>query len=150
MPQSLSRVIVHMVFSTKHRFPFIDEAFEKEMYAYLASVLKTDGHVPIKIGGTEDHVHLMFGQSRTISVAKTVENLKSSSSKWAKTKGGNLSEFAWQLGYGIFSVSPTDTDGLEKYIANQRDHHKSLSFQDEYRALLNEHGIPFDEKYVWD
>jgi putative transposase len=147
MPQSLSRVIVHLIFSTKGRAPWITEEIEGELYGYLVNALKADGNVPIKIGGFDDHVHILFGISRTVTIAKTVENIKSSSSKWMKTK---QADFAWQLGYGAFSVSYFGTDEAVAYIANQREHHKVDSFQDEFRRLMEEHGILIDERYVWE
>jgi len=150
MPQSLSRVVVHGVFSTKDRIPILKKGLQEELYPYLAGTLKGIDHVPIKIGGHTDHVRMLFGMSRNISVAKTIEVVKVSSSKWIKTKSHEFKDFGWQNGYEIFSVSPSDTDNVIHYISNQEEHHKVISFEDEYRALLTEFGIPFDERYVWD
>ena len=111
------------------------------------NALKADGNIPIQVGGYDDHVHILFGQSRTVTIAKTVENIKSSSSKWMKSK---RPEFAWQLGYAVFSVDHQGTDGVVAYISSQREHHKVVSFQDEFRTLMEEHGIPIDERYVWE
>ncbi len=136
-----------MVFCTKARTPWISIEIENEVHAYLATILKADGNVPIKIGGTDDHVHLLFGLSRTVAIAKVVENLKSSSSKWLKEKRPN---FAWQLGYGVFSVDSSDFESVVAYVSDQREHHKAVSFEDEYRSLMRECGISFDERYVWE
>ena len=147
MPQSLSRIIVHLIFSTKGRAPWISADIEAELYGYLVNALKADGNVPIKIGGSDDHLHILFGLSRTVTIAKTLENIKSSSSKWMKTKEPN---FAWQLGYAVMSVDHRGTEGVVAYISNQREHHGTVSFQDEFRKLMEEHGIPIDERYVWE
>ncbi len=136
-----------MIFSTKGRAPLITQDIEAELYGYLMNALKADGNIPIQIGGYDDHVHILFGQSRTVTIAKTVENIKSSSSKWMKSK---RPEFAWQLGYAVFSVDHQVTDGVVAYISSQREHHKVVSFQDEFRKLMEEHGIPIDERYVWE
>ena len=136
-----------MIFSTKGRAPLITQDIEAELYGYLMNALKADGNIPIQIGGYDDHVHILFGQSRPVTIAKTVENIKSSSSKWMKSK---RPEFAWQLGYAVFSVDHKGTDGVVAYISSQREHHKVVSFQDEFRKLMEEHGIPIDERYVWE
>lgn len=148
MPQSLSQVYVHAVFSTKDRKPLIVPEFQRELYPYLGGVAKTNGLIPVLFGGTDDHVHLLFGMSRTITMAKAIEFLKTSSSKWAKEKFEP--QFSWQTGYGIFGVSYRELSAVEHYIANQEEHHRRVSFQDEYRALLAEQGIVIDEKYLWD
>lgn len=136
-----------MIFSTKGRAPLITQDIEAELYGSLMNALKADGNIPIQIGGYDDHVHILFGQSRPVTIAKTVENIKSSSSKWMKSK---RPEFAWQLGYAVFSVDHQGTDGVVAYISSQREHHKVVSFQDEFRKLMEEHGIPIDERYVWE
>ena len=136
-----------MVFSTMGRAPWISEEIERALYAFLDSKLQAIGNVPIKVGGCDDHVHCLFGLSRTVAIAKTVENIKSSSSTWMKTY---QSDFAWQLGYAVFSVDPQQTDGVVIYIEGQREHHKGIDFKDEFRKLMLEHGISIDERYVWD
>lgn len=120
----------------------------EELYAYMGAVCKTNGLVPVKFGGTEDHIHLVIGMSRTITIAKAVEAIKTSSSKWAKEKVHP--EFTWQVGYGVFSVSHRELPGMVHYVEKQAEHHRKISFQDELRSLLLEHGIPFDERYLWD
>ena len=150
MPQSLSRVLVHGVFSTKNRDHSLVPEIQGDLYSYLAAILESKKHFPIKIGGYTDHVHLLFGLSRTMAMSDTIELLKVSSSKWLKSKSPELSSFSWQLGYGIFSVSPEDSPIVVDYIERQNEHHSAVSFQDELRKLLTENGIPFDEKYLWD
>lgn len=150
MPQSLSQVLIHLVYSTKDRNPFLDEKSQPRLHAYLSKVLASDGHVPIIVGGHTDHVHLLFGLSRSVTIAKTVESTKVSSSKWVKEVFPHLPNFAWQHGYAAFSVSPENQSSLVHYIANQDEHHKVFSFQEEYLRLLGEFGITYDEKYLWD
>lgn len=148
MPQSLSLLVVHVIFSTKDRRPVLVEEILPELFAYLATVARNAGCDCYRVGGVADHVHLAIRLSRTKSVAEIVEELKSSSSRWLKTKG--VSEFAWQRGYAAFSVGPADLDALVGYIAGQEEHHRKRSFQDEFRALLKRYGVEFDERYVWD
>ena len=147
MPQSLSNVLVHLVFSTKHRHPRITQEIRRELYPYLTAVLKNHDCPVLQVGGVEDHVHALFQLSRKMSIADVVEKVKTSSSKWAKSKD---SEFAWQAGYGAFSVSPSEPDGVIRYIQGQEVHHRLVSFQDEYRELLRLAGMMLDERYAWD
>lgn len=120
------------------------------MHAYLATVLKNQDSPAVKVGGTSDHVHCLFRLSKNRSLAKIVEEIKTSSSKWIKTQDRALINFHWQSGYGAFSVSPADVQAVAEYIAQQEAHHQAVSFQDEYRKLLATHGIEFDERYLWD
>lgn len=150
MPQSLSKVGIHLVFSTKNRHPFLQEEIRKDVFAYLAGILRSEGHQCISVGGHDDHVHLLFAISRVHSLADTVKTIKTSSSKWMKLKGNQYEDFSWQLGYGAFGISSIDTDSVVNYIANQDEHHQTLSFQDEFRAFLVEFDVESDERYVWD
>ena len=150
MPQSLAQVIVHGVFSTKHRTPWLDEELRKSLFAYLATVIKSDGHVPILIGGHDDHVHILLGLSRTVTIADMIKHTKTSSSSWIKSKFAHRPDFAWQSGYGAFSVSYMSIDAAMAYISNQDEHHGNLSYQDEFRKLMAENGVEIDERYVWD
>ena len=151
MPQSLSKIYIHLVFSTKNHQPFIDEQIQPELYAYMAKILYDECSSPAKIiGGVEDHAHILLNLSRTCTVAHLVEMVKKRSSKWIKTKGEKYRAFQWQTGYGAFSVSTSAVATVTRYIANQREHHRKSSFKDEFREFLNEHGIEYDEKYVWD
>lgn len=150
MPQSLSFLLVHIVFSTKDRMPIINAVTRPALHAYLATVARTIDCECFRVGGVADHVHLAVQLARTATTAKLVETLKTSSAKWLKTQSLDLSSFAWQRGYAAFSVRPTDLDALLNYISTQAAHHNTRTFEDEYRALLNKYDIKFDERYVWD
>jgi REP element-mobilizing transposase RayT len=150
MPQSLSRVLVHLIFSTKNRARVLSPEIRAELFPYLSVVLNDHDCPSLRVGGVEDHVHLFFGLSRTHSISQIVEAVTTSSSKWMKTKGPQFVEFHWQAGYGAFSVSPSQAVNVTKYIVNQEEHHRVVSFQDEFRRFLERHGIAFDERYVWD
>jgi len=151
MSQSLSNIIVHLVFSTKHRKPFLlDESIRDEMHRQLGGTSKTLECPPLIVGGVEDHVHILARQARTITVAAWVKELKRVTSLWIKESHPKLQAFQWQAGYGAFSVSQSDADQVVKYIQDQREHHKHCDFQTEYRELLERHGIEYDERYVWD
>lgn len=150
MPQSLSRVIVHLVFSTKDRAPCLGPSVRPPLHAYLATVARNAGCECYRAGGVADHVHLAILLSRTLTIAGLVEELKTSSSKWLKPQQIELGGFAWQRGYGSFSVGPGDLDAVIAYIDHQEEHHRTRTFQEEYRAFLTKYGITFDERYVWD
>ena len=150
MPQSFSRILVHLICSTKNRIPFLVPEIRPELHQYLAIGLNDIGCPSLRVGGVEDHVHLFFGLSRTRSMAKVVELVKTGSSKWLKTKGDGLGSFHWQTGYGAFSVSQSDADAVIRYIDKQEEHHRQTSFQDEFRRFLERYQIPYDERYVWE
>ena len=150
MPQSLSQIYIHL-FSTKNRQPFISDTIGPDLYAYMASVFHDECKSPAKlIRGVEDHVHILFNLARTWAVADVVEAIKTSSSKWMKTKGENLHSFQWQTGYGAFSVSRSHIEKVMDYIRNQKEHHRKSGFQDEFRGLLKKYDVEYDERYVWD
>jgi REP element-mobilizing transposase RayT len=150
MPQSLSQVFVHVVFGTKGRYPLLEPEVSAELYAYQATVLSGCGCQALAINGRADHVHLLCVLSRTTSIADMVEEVKKRSSKWLKTKGARYNDFAWQSGYGVFSVGPSQLEGIKRYVAGQEEHHRRRTFQEEYRGFLREHGVAYDERYVWD
>ncbi len=150
MPQSLSLTIVHLVFSTKDRFPFLTADIRPGLHAYLATVARHEDGECYRVGGVADHVHLAVRLSRTRAIASLVSELKTSSSRWLKDKSPALSKFAWQRGYGAFSAGPRDLDALIAYIDKQEEHHRTKTFQEEYRNFLRRYGIDFDERYVWD
>ena len=150
MPQSLSYLLTHIVFSTKDRAPVLDATVRPALHAYLATVSRNVDCECFRVGGVADHVHLAVRLSRTITMAQLVEELKTSSSKWLKTQSPALAAFALQRGYGAFSVGPSDLNALLHYIDTQEEHHKTRTFQDEYRAFLKKYGIEYDERYVWD
>ena len=150
MPQSLARLHTHLIFSTKNREPIIDDAIREVLHAYMATVLQNLSCAPVLINSVEDHVHLLFDLSRTVFVSQVVEDVKKSSSKWIKTQGSMFSSFSWQSGYGAFAVSEAKVAIVRAYIADQREHHRKKTFQEEYRQFLEKHNIVFDERYVWD
>ncbi len=141
---------MHIIFSTKYREPFIQEPVEAELHAYLGGICKNLECHPIKIGGYTDHIHILCMLSKKIALMKLLEDVKSPSSKWMKTKGSGYENFYWQNGYGAFSVNPAEVDTVINYIANQKEHHKTKTFQDEYRAFLKKYNVEYDERYVWD
>jgi putative transposase len=149
MPQSLSYLLVHVIFSTKDRMPLLDDSIRPEVHAYLATVARNNGCECYRVGGVADHVHLAIRLSRTLAASDLIEALKTESSKWLKRRSPALAEFAWQAGYGIFSLGASDLEALIRYIDNQEEHHKTRTFQEEYRAFLKRYGVDFDEKYVW-
>ena len=150
MPQSLSRILIHLVFSTKNRDRVLTPSLQTELHPYLAGTLDNTECPSLQVGGVEDHVHLFCGLSRTRTIADVAETVKTSSSKWIKTKGAEFADFHWQSGYGAFSVSQSDADAVVAYVRNQAQHHRKMTFQDEYRRLLERYRIAFDERYVWD
>ncbi len=151
MPQSLANVLVHIVFSSKGRRAMLrGPDLRAEMHKYLGGISKNLDCPPIIVGGIDDHVHLLARQARAISLADWIKELKRGSSMWVKSKGAAFESFQWQAGYGAFSVSPSQSGRVGRYIAGQEEHHRRLSFQDEFRQLLQKHGIQFDERYVWD
>jgi REP element-mobilizing transposase RayT len=151
MPQSLAKILVHTVFSTKDHRPFLrDRLLRDELHRYLGGILTNHDCQPLIVGGVEDHVHILSTLSRTCEAAEMVKELKRSSSLWIKTKGADLQDFAWQNGYGIFSIGFSQVETARSYIAGQEKHHQKMSFQDEFRQLLKRYEIEFDERYVWD
>ena len=150
MGQSLVQNYIHIVFSTKYRQPLIKPDVESELHAYLGGICNQLECQTIKVGGYTDHIHILCKLSKKIALMKLVEEVKSHSSKWVKTKGEQYSNFYWQNGYGAFSVNPSQVETVIAYIANQHQHHSKKNFQDEYRAILKKYQVEFDEKYVWD
>jgi putative transposase len=151
MPQSLAKILVHTVFSTKERRPFLrDKSLREELHHYIGGILNQLECQPLIVGGVEDHVHFLCTLSRTCEAAEMVKEVKRGSSLWLKTKSPDLRDFVWQNGYGIFSIGFSQIEPVRDYIAGQEEHHRKVSFQDELRALLKRYEIGFDERYVWD
>jgi len=151
MPQSLSAVYIHLVFSTKDRRPFLrDKTTREALHSYLGGVSKQLGCPSILVGGVEDHVHLLARFGRIITQAEWVKELKRVSNLWLKERSCDCVDFEWQAGYADFSVSQSNLELVKQYIAVQEEHHRKIGFQDELRALLRKHEIEWDEKYVWD
>jgi len=152
MPQSVAKVHVHIVYSTKNRKPYLDSPeLRAELYAYKATILKNNVDSPaIVIGGVEDHVHALCLLSRKFAIMKVIEDMKKETSKWLKKQDSKFDDFAWQSGYGIFGVSESNIPQVKQYISSQEEHHKKLTFKDEFRLLCERHSIDLDERYAWD
>ena len=148
MPQSLANVLVHLVYSTKDRAPCLTREVRMDLFPYAGGVLRNMQCPLLQIGGIEDHLHMLIRLPRTMTLAQVVEKTKTSTSKWLKTRG--LHDFAWQSGYGAFSIGTDQTERTVSYIQTQEEHHHTISFQDELRGLMREAGIELDERYVWD
>jgi putative transposase len=150
MSQSLVKILIHLVYSTKHRQPWSTKTHREALFAYQAGIYKEWDSPALAIGGMDDHVHALFVLSKNHPLKKIVEEVKKGSSKWAKIEGPKNADFYWQAGYAAFSVSQSNLDEVKKYIENQEGLHRRMTFQDELRTLYNRHGIAFDERYVWD
>lgn len=151
MSQSLLVAYLHIVFSTKGRRPWFDlECDGVEMFAYLAGACRNLGWMPVVVNGFRDHVHLLLRMGKSMTVSKLIGELKKDSSKWFKTKGQRYAGFYWQSGYGCFSVSPSELARVQRYIENQKHHHRKMDFKSEYLKFLQQNGAPFDERYLWD
>ena len=148
MPQSLANLYVHLIFATKDRSPYLTPEVRPDLHASMATVLANLNSPAVLINSVADHVHLLFNMGRTVTLAQVVEDVKKSSSKWIKTQGPVLADFAWQA--GAFSVSESNVPKVANYIRNQEEHHRVKTFQEEYREFLQKHQIEFDEQYVWD
>ena len=150
MPQSLSNVLIHIIFSTKNRAPSIPAKITPDLYPYLASISRAHGCPTHQIGGTENHVHICCSLARTQTCGKLVQEVKAGSSKWLKTSDPPVAGFAWQNGYGVFSIAEDQLGALKKYIEDQPEHHARVTFEEEFRGLLKRYRVPYDERYVWD
>jgi putative transposase len=150
MPQSLTKLYVHIVFSTKNRIPLITDELAPELYSYLGGTLNQLECTPIRINGHLDHIHILCCLSKKITVIKLLQEIKQSSSKWAKTKGIQYKNFYWQDGYGAFTVSAGNITRIVRYVENQKEHHRKKTFQKEYIGLLEKYGVEYDIRYVWD
>ena len=150
MPQSLSKILLHLVFSTKDRRPFLHDTLRDEMHRYIGGILNRLECPPIIVGGVEDHVHVLCLLSRTCAPADMIKEVKRGSSLWLKDKTPELHDFAWQNGYGIFSIGFSQVKDVRLYIERQEEHHRKFTFQEEFRRLLKRYEVAYDEAYVWD
>ena len=148
MSQSFVQFYTHIIFHTKNNKSLIKPVIEVELYSYLGGILKNYKSNPIQIGGTSNHIHILCTLPKTMAPSDLVEEIKKSSSKWIKTKGPEYQNFYWQDGYGGFSVSNSGVDSVRKYILTQKEHHKTVSWLDEYKKLLDAYGINYEEKYL--
>ena len=146
MAHTFSRNYIHLVFSTKDRRKTIDKEMQPRLWAYLAGIAKARDMKAQAVGGTENHVHILFELSATMSLARAALLLKANSSKWMNEQRKG---FAWQEGYGAFSVSPSNSDAVIRYIQNQPAHHRKIGFEQEFRAILRRHGLAYDPKYMF-
>lgn len=151
MPQSLSAVYVHAVFSTKGRIPFLREiSLRMQLHAFLGGSSRQLDCPSIIVGGTDDHIHQLIRLGRTITQADWIKEIKRVSSIWIKQREPRLPKFSWQAGYGMFSISPADLGVVKQYIGSQEEHHRKMTFQDEFRLILKQHGLEWDERHIWD
>jgi putative transposase len=150
MPQSLARIYVHLIFSTKNRERLLPDETRADLHSYLGGTLHALGCSSIEINSEPDHAHILFVMTRTETLSDVVGKLKKSANDWLRTRSPQFANFYWQGGYGAFSVSQSAVEKVRQYIRNQREHHKRISFQEEFRAFLKRYEIEFDEKYVWD
>ena len=150
MSQSLAKIYVHLIFSTKNRERLISARIQSDLHSYMGGILKDLGCNPVEINTEPDHAHCLFTLARTETVSTVVGQLKKGSNDWLRTQGSEFANFYWQGGYGVFSISQSAVDEVREYIRTQQQHHQRLSFQEEYRAFLRRYAIEFDERYIWD
>ncbi|MCK6472017.1 MAG: IS200/IS605 family transposase [Planctomycetes bacterium] len=150
MPQSLATIRIHLIFSTKGRVCAIKPEIEPELHAYMAETLKSLDSPAVCIGGTEDHVHVLFSLSKSRALIDVIEKVKKGTSKWIKTKGPAFRTFYWQVGYAAFSIGKSNEAALVRYIHNQKKHHRKTDFKVELKAFLDRYGVDYDETYLWD
>lgn len=150
MGQTLSQMYIHLVFSTRGRTDTIPQSLDRELYAYIAEILKANHSPALRIGGVANHVHILFCLDRSKALSDVVREVKSSSSRWLNGKMGIMHPFYWQDGYGAFSISQSHVDAVKHYIDVQKEHHKQKSFKDELRRICSLYGVELNEKYVWD
>lgn len=148
MPSTHLSLHVHIVFSTKDRHPFIEPSWRSRLHEYLGGLVRAAGGIPEAIGGTADHVHLLIGLKATHTLSTFVQDIKQTSSRWIHETIG-VKNFVWQQGYGAFTVSESNREAVKEYIAKQEEHHRTKSFQEEYLAFLQKHGVQYDERYLW-
>ncbi|HKQ48687.1 MAG TPA: transposase [Phycisphaerae bacterium] len=149
MAQTLTRLLVHSIFSTKNRANLIQPEIEPELYAYIGGICRNAQSPLLSVGGTANHLHLLFSLSKTGSLADLMLDVKKDSSKWIKTKAAYFADFQWQEGYGGFSIGESQVDDLKGYIARQKEHHRTVTFEEEYLAFVKKYNAPYDERYMW-
>lgn len=150
MPQSLVKILVHVVFSTKNRADWILPEIENDLFGYLHGICENNKSKLILANGTTNHIHLLVSLGKTIDISELVGDVKRDSSSWIKTKGSDFRGFYWQEGYGAFSVGQSQVSDVMKYIAKQKEHHTKKDFKEEFRGFLKKYEIDYDERYVWD
>jgi putative transposase len=148
MAQTLTDILIHLVFSTKRRERFIIPDIESELFAYIGGVSRNHGSPLLAAGAADDHIHLLIAQSKNFALSNLVKEIKVSTSLWIKEYGPRFRRFHWQDGYAAFSISKLDKERVRSYIANQREHHRHKSFREELIELLEEYGVEYDERYL--
>ena len=149
MAQTLVSLLVHIVFSTKNREPFITPEIEPKLFSYVGGILKNHESRLLDVGGTPDHLHPLISQSKNASLSSLMKDVKKDSSLWIKTKDRQFRNFHWQDGYGGFSIGKSDIPRLKEYFASQKEHHRRRTFKEELIGFLDEYGIAYDERYLW-
>jgi putative transposase len=150
MGQTFTNLLVHCIFSTKGRAPTIHPGIAPKLFAYMGGIVRSSNGVPLSINGVADHAHLLLSLPATLCVSDAMRLVKTNSSKWLHESGSEHLNFAWQDGYGAFSVSRSNVDAVIAYIANQEEHHRRMTYQQELLAFLKKHGIDYDERYIWE
>ena len=150
MPQSIAKIYVHLIFSTKHRERVLPDDIRPRLHSYMGGILNGPGCAPIEINPEPDHAHVLFLLSRTEALSDVVGQLKKSSNDWLREQSPAFAEFFWQAGFGAFSVSKSQVEEVRTYIKTQREHHRVKTFQEEFRAFLTAFEVEYDERYVWD
>jgi REP element-mobilizing transposase RayT len=150
MPQSLFKMLAHIVFSTKNRADFILPEIENDLFGYIHGIVENNGAKLIIANGTENHVHLLVSLPKKIDIPELIGDIKRDSSSWIKKQRNQYNDFYWQKGYGAFSIGQSQIETVTNYIKRQKEHHAKQNFQDEFRVMLEKYEIDFDERYVWD
>jgi REP element-mobilizing transposase RayT len=149
MSHTFTKLLTHIIFSTKERRSLMDDEVQMRLFPYLSGIIRGMGGTPLTINGPSDHVHLLAQTKASVSIAKLVETVKSNSTGWIHREWKERWAFAWQEGYGAFSVGPLQVPEVIKYIAGQKEHHRKISFQEEFISFLQKYGIEYDERYIW-
>ena len=150
MPQSLANILVHLAVSTKDRRPLLEDLWRDDLQGYIGGIIRRCGGELVAANSVADHIHLVFPLPRTIAVADLVREIKTGATQWIQDKSPKLAGFHWQAGYGIFSVSPSHKEAVIQYIAGQQEHHRTMTFQEEYRRMLEKYAVQYDSRFVWD
>jgi putative transposase len=148
MAHTSGNILLHMIFSTQGRRPLIKETVRDDLFAYMGGIVREMGGTPLIINGVDDHVHMLMRIRPVHSAAEVARIVKTNSSRWVREK--HSPRFAWQTGYGVFSVSESNIAAVTKYIATQEEHHQSHSFEQEFVAFLKKNNVAYDERHIWD
>ncbi len=147
MPRTYTNLLFHIVFSTKERFPFITNEYRRRLYEYIGGTIRGLGGICIEIGGVADHIHMIVRLRPNYDVSKFLQDLKPSVTRWARD---NIHpKFEWQDGFGAFTIGESQVPGVRRYIQNQEEHHRKKLFDEEFKDLLEQAGIEFDERFLW-